>query len=71
MYDDYKIKPLQIMIPKTSAYVKRCDGQTKTKCMYFLIEDGDFMGKYNNIWNKFSADINKEFGIKPFYIYFF
>ena len=29
MYDDYKIKPLQRMLPKTDAYVKSYDGQTK------------------------------------------
>ena len=28
LYDD-KIKPLHIMLPKTSAYVKSYDGQTK------------------------------------------
>ena len=38
--DDYKIKPLHIMLPKTNAYVKSYDGHTKSK--YFLIEDGDF-----------------------------
>ena len=27
--DDYKIKPLHIMLPKTSAYVKHYDGETK------------------------------------------
>ena len=37
------------MIPKTSAYVKSYDGQTKW--MYFLIEDDDLLEKYNTIWN--------------------
>ena len=27
MDDDYKIKRLRIMLPKTSAYVKRYDGE--------------------------------------------
>ena len=27
--DDYIIKPLHLMLPKTSAYVKSCDGETK------------------------------------------
>ena len=39
LYDDYKIKPLHIMLPKTSVYVKRYDGQTKW--MYFSIEDNN------------------------------
>ena len=39
LYNDNKAKPLHIMLPKTSAYVKSCDGQTKW--MYFLFEDDD------------------------------
>ena len=35
------------MLLKTSAYVKIYDGQTKR--MYFLIEDGDLLQKYNTI----------------------
>ena len=38
-HDNHKFKPLHIMLPKTSTYVKRYDGQTKW--MYFLIEDDD------------------------------
>ena len=41
LYNDNKVKPLHIMLPKTSAYVKRYDGQTKW--MYFLIEDDDLL----------------------------
>ena len=42
-----KVKPLHIMLPKTSAYVKIYDGQTKW--MYFLIEDDDLLETYNTI----------------------
>ena len=35
------------MLPKTTAYVKNYDGQTKW--MYFLIEDDDLFEKYNTI----------------------
>ena len=59
LYNDHKVKPLHIMLPKTSAYVKSYDGQTKW--MYFLIEDDDLLEKYNTIWDKVSADIRKEF----------
>ena len=38
--DNYKIKSLHIMVPKTIAYVRCYDGQTKW--MYFLIKDDDF-----------------------------
>ena len=35
--NDFKVKTLHIMLPKTSVYVKNYDGQTKW--MYFLIEN--------------------------------
>ena len=56
LHNGNKVKPLQIMLPK-SAYVKRYDRQTKW--MYFLIEDVDSLEKYNNIWDKVSADMKK------------
>ena len=31
------------------------------KWMYFLIENDDLIEKHNTIWDKVSADINKEF----------
>ena len=45
------------MLPKTSAYLKRFDGQTKW--MHFLIEDDDLLEKCNIIWDKVSADTKK------------
>ena len=65
MYNDHKVKKLHIMLPKTSAYVRRYDGQTKW--MHFLIEDDDLLEKYNTIWDKVSADIKKEFDSVPVY----
>ena len=47
LYNGNKVKPLNIMLPKTSAYVKSYDGQTKW--MYFLIEDDNLLEKYNTI----------------------
>ena len=38
-----KVKPLHLMLPTESAYVKGCDGQTKW--MYILIEDDDLLKK--------------------------
>ena len=55
--NDDKVKPLHIMLPKTSIYLKSCDGQTKW--MYCLIEEDDLLEKYNTIWDKVSADIKK------------
>ena len=65
MYNDNKVKPLHIMLPKTSAYVKSCDGQIKW--IYFLIEDDDLLEKCNTIWNKVSPDIKKEFDVEHVY----
>ena len=38
------------MLPKTSAYVKRYDGQTKR--MYFLIEEDDLLKNIMLFWTK-------------------
>ena len=51
------------MLPKTSAYIKSYDGQTKRT--YFLIKDGDLLKKYNSICDKSRADIKKEFDSEP------
>ena len=57
LYNDNKVKSLNIMLPETSAYVKSYDGQTKQ--MYFLIEGDDLLEKYNTILDKVSANIRK------------
>ena len=57
-YNSNKVKPLYVMLPKTSAYVKSYDGPTKW--VYFLIEDSDLLEKYNTIWNKVSSYIKKK-----------
>ena len=64
-YKGNKVKPLNIMLPKTRAYVKSYDGQTKL--MYLFIADDDLLKKYYTIWNKVSADIEKEFDSDPVY----
>ena len=56
LHNDDKVKPLHIMLPKTSTYVKSYDGQTK---WMYLIEDDDLLTKYNTIWDKVIADIKK------------
>ena len=52
LYNDHKVKPLHIMLPKTRAYVKRYDGQTKW--MYLL-----------SIWDKVDADFKNKFDSEP------
>ena len=65
LYNDHKVKQLHIMLPKTSAYVKRYDGQIIW--MYFLFKDDGLLEKYNAIWDKVSADIKREFDSEPVY----
>ena len=55
LYNDQKVKRLQIMPPEISASVISFDGQTKW--MYFLIEDDGLLEKYNTIWDKVNTDI--------------
>ena len=64
LYNDDKIKPLHILLPKTSAYISY-DRQTKQ--MHFLIEDDDLLEKFNTIWDKVSAGIKKEYDSEPVY----
>ena len=56
VYDD-KVKPLHIILIKSSVYVKSYDEQTEW--IYFLIEDDDLLGKDNTIWDQVSAGIKK------------
>ena len=50
LYNGNKVKPLNIMLLKASAYAKSYNGQTKW--LYFLIEDNELLEKYNTIWDK-------------------
>ena len=45
------------MLPKTSAYVKCYDGQTKW--VFFLIENDDLLENNSTIWDKVSTDIKE------------
>ena len=46
------------MLPKTSAYVKSYNGQTKW--MYFLVEVDGLLEKYKIIWDKVRSNIKKK-----------
>ena len=45
------------MLPRTSAYLKSYDGLNKW--MYFLIEDDDYLEKYNTIWINLALILKK------------
>ena len=65
MDNDHKVKPLHIMLPIKSPYVKSYDEQTKW--MYFLIEDDDLLEECITILDKVSADIKIQFDRAPVY----
>ena len=69
LYNESKVKPLHITIPKTSAFVKSYDGQTKWMC--FVIEDDELLEKYNTIWEKVNTGIKKKVDREPVYNKFF
>ena len=48
--DDYNIKPLHILLPKTSVNIKGCDSETKW--LYLLIENDALLKICNDIWEK-------------------
>ena len=59
------------MIIKFSQYILCCLKQAlmmdETKWVYILIEDDDFLEKYNTVRDKATADIKKEFDSEPAY----
>ena len=62
--DEYKIKPFTIILRKMNTYVKSYDGGA-TKWMRFLIEYEELLGKYDDVWNKVSNSMKKEFDSEP------
>ena len=60
------IKTLLIIIPKTSAYLKSSDAETKW--MNFLIKNAEYLEKYTDIWIKVNKIIKKEFDCQPVHI---
>ena len=61
--DEYKIKPLCIMLLKTSTYVRSYNGETKW--MNFLIKDNELLKKYNDVWHKVSNSFKKNLIVSP------
>ena len=62
MYNDNKVKPSNLMLPKINTYLKSYDWQTKLT--YFLIDDDDLLKKYNTIGIQFGANVEKQFDSK-------
>ena len=53
------VKPLCIILPQMSRYVKCFENGGKNT--YFVIKDDDVLEKYNEIWDKIKTDLNIKF----------
>ena len=63
--DDNIIRPLCIILPQMSGYIKYFDNDGKI--MSFKIEDGSGLVKYNEIWNKIKKTLDIKFHSKLVY----
>ena len=54
LYDNHKIRPLHIILPKRTAYVKFYDRKTQQQIYFLIDDDDDLLEKYNTIWDKVS-----------------
>ena len=64
-HDDGAIKPLCIVLPQISGYIKYFENGGKN--MSFKIKDEDVYLKYNEIWNKIKSIQNVKFHSQPIY----
>ena len=64
-HGDDVIRPLCIILPKMSGYIKNFDNGGKN--MSFKIEDESVYLKYTEIWNKIKGILNVKFHSQPTY----
>ena len=64
LHDDDVIRPLGIILPQMSGYIKYFDDG---KNMSFKIEDESVYLKYIEIWNKIKSSLNSKFYSQPIY----
>ena len=65
LHDDDVIRPLCIILPQMSGYIKYFDNGGKN--MSFKIEDESVYLKYTELWNKIKTSLNKRFHSQPIY----
>ena len=63
--EDDIVKPLCIILPQMSGYIKYFENGGKN--MSFVIKDDDVLDKYNEIWNKIKKTLNTKFHSMPVY----
>ena len=59
------VKPLCIMLPQMTGYIKYFENREKN--MSFLIKDDDVLDKYNEIWDKIKETLSIKFHSMPVY----
>ena len=57
--EDGIVKPLCIILPQMSGYIKYFENGGKN--MSFVTKDDDVLDKYNEIWNKIKKTLNIKF----------
>ena len=65
LHDDDVIRPLRIIFPQMSEYIKYFDSGRKN--MSFKIEDESVYLKYTEIWNKIKKSLSIRFHSQPIY----
>ena len=65
---DKAIKPLDLIMPKISGYVKKIKVEDKiNKLVSFIIDDDMLLEKYKSIWTKIENIRNIELNALPVY----
>ena len=59
------IRPLRVLLPQMSGYIKRFENGVKN--LSFKTEDEDVYLKCNEIWNEIQSTLNVKFHIQPIY----
>ena len=59
------VKPLCIILPQMSGYIKYFENGSKN--MSFMVKNDDVLEKYNKIWDKTKNKLNIEFHSAPVY----
>ena len=62
---DEIVKPLCIILPQMSGYIKYFKNGGKN--ISFMVKDDDKLDKYNKIWDKIKQKLNIKFHSKPVY----
>ena len=63
--DDEIVKPLFIILPQMSGYIKYFENGGKN--ISFMVKEDNMLDKYNKIWDKIKEKLNIKFHSKPVY----